>query len=173
MRTWRRSVRFSTPILNLCVTCGCVGILVPILFPLVATSRYDHRPSCMSHIKQLGLALILYSQDYDNRLPRAGDWMDATYPYSKNRNVYRCPDLQPARPKDFGYAFNSTFANRAMTAISDPWQEILLYDSTNLSWNANAPGLTGMANPPRHHGGDNVGFADGHAGWVKLTTVRE
>src|SRR5262249_17251618 len=138
MRTWRRPIRISTPIQNLGMACGCTGILAMVLFPVFTTARHDHRPSCLSHIKQAGLGLLMYASDYDDRLPRAAEWMDADDPYVRNKDLFRCPNLKPRKSTDFGYAFNSLFATRAISDIKEPAKAILLYDSNDLCWNANA-----------------------------------
>ncbi len=59
----------------------------------------------MSNMKQLGLALTQYSQDYNNLLPSpaisdGNGWREAVYPYVKSTNVYRCPDDERSGSKD-------------------------------------------------------------------------
>jgi prepilin-type processing-associated H-X9-DG protein len=62
------------------------------------------RASCQSNLKNIGLGLMQYTQDYDETMPFAwygtntatdnGDnykWMDATYPYTKNNRLFNCP----------------------------------------------------------------------------------
>lgn len=42
----------------------------------------------MSDAKQVALALLIYSADYDDNLPsNSGDWMQALYPYTKNHQL--------------------------------------------------------------------------------------
>ena len=55
------------------------------------------RASCQSNEKQLGLAFIQYTQDYDERLPPAQfstpvGWAGEIYSYVKSTGVYTCPD---------------------------------------------------------------------------------
>ncbi len=42
----------------------------------------------MSQAKQVTLAMLMYSSDYDDLLPRASDWQDTVYPYVKNRDLF-------------------------------------------------------------------------------------
>jgi prepilin-type processing-associated H-X9-DG protein len=74
------------------------GILLPILEPHVRDNA--RRASCMSNMKQLGLALSEYEQDNSGSLPSTElstsngiiTWRDRTFPYVKSAAAYRCPD---------------------------------------------------------------------------------
>ncbi len=46
--------------------------------------------ACTSNMKQLCLAALMYSQDHQDTLPTE-DWVEAVYPYCKNRAIYVCP----------------------------------------------------------------------------------
>jgi len=84
------------------IGCGAFGILLlaAFLFPIfqrVPENRFDPETGCRSNMKQLGLALIQYAQDYDNVLPapavsNQSGWREAVYPYVKWVGVYHCPD---------------------------------------------------------------------------------
>jgi len=111
----------------------------------------------------------MYSQDYDEHLPAAKNWMDTTYPYIKSKNTYRCPDLHSSKTTDFGYAYNASMALKKFTSYKTPATTIMLYDSNSLQWNASAAGRSGAANPPRHNGMDNFAFLDGHVKPQTLT----
>ncbi|MDQ2687639.1 MAG: DUF1559 domain-containing protein [Armatimonadota bacterium] len=93
-------------LIELLVVIAIIAILAAILFPVFAKAREKARQiACISNEKQVGLALIQYSQDYDENLIRtwytyndksdpATDrykWMDAIYPYIKSENVFTCP----------------------------------------------------------------------------------
>ena len=84
-----------------------IAILAAILFPVFARARENaRRSSCSSNLKQMGIGLIQYSQDYDEFYPVArfnGDnvssprpnasykWMDAIQSYIKSTQVFTCP----------------------------------------------------------------------------------
>ncbi|MCW3097886.1 MAG: hypothetical protein JWL77_3504 [Chthonomonadaceae bacterium] len=131
------------------------------------------RISCLSNMKQAQLGVLMYQEDYDGRFPPASQWMDVTLSYVKDKNVYRCPDLHSSQPTDYGHGFNASLSLQPREKYKAPEKVIMLYDSSDLRWNANAPGRTGAANPPRHPTGDSFGFADGHAKTLKLTATDE
>ncbi len=60
-------------LIELLVVIAIIAILAAILFPVFAQAREKARQtSCLSNMKQLGLATIMYSEDYDERLPNSG-----------------------------------------------------------------------------------------------------
>ena len=57
-------------LIELLVTIAIITILSAILFPVFARARENaRRASCMSNLKQIGLSMIQYVQDYDEKLP--------------------------------------------------------------------------------------------------------
>jgi len=83
-----------------------IAILAAILFPVFAQARDKARAAtCLSNMKQLGLALSMYTQDYDetlpkgyHRMPDGSDypWYLQVAPYTKNTAIFRCPsDRKP------------------------------------------------------------------------------
>ncbi len=57
-------------LIELLVVIAIIAILAAILFPVFARAREKARQSsCLSNIKQLGLGMLMYTQDYDEVLP--------------------------------------------------------------------------------------------------------
>jgi prepilin-type N-terminal cleavage/methylation domain-containing protein/prepilin-type processing-associated H-X9-DG protein len=96
-------------LIELLVVIAIIAILAAILFPVFAQAREKARAiSCLSNTKQLGLAIMMYVQDYDETYPWAyfwdqqqADYQAASYlwssqrciqPYIKNTDLYKCPD---------------------------------------------------------------------------------
>jgi prepilin-type N-terminal cleavage/methylation domain-containing protein/prepilin-type processing-associated H-X9-DG protein len=92
--TPRKSRAFT--LIELLVVIAIIAILAAILFPVFAKAREKARQaSCASNLKQLGLAIIQYTQDYDETMPNGvlpnGTWRHLIYPYVKSTGVYKCP----------------------------------------------------------------------------------
>jgi len=146
-------------LIELLVVIAIISILAAILFPVFARARESaRRTSCLSNLKQLGLGVMMYVQDYDEQMPRryndhmttdGGDcpsygtpechWViDAPgkamtlEPYLKNQQITLCPSrgsgASDARP-DYGY--NTTFsAGGSLASVELPAEMLLFADDT-------------------------------------------
>lgn len=90
-------------LIELLVVIAIIAILAAILFPVFAQARSKARQmACLSNLKQLSSAGMMYVQDYDERFPGlyggfgtnnvAGDPVNTMQPYIKNWNAFFCPD---------------------------------------------------------------------------------
>ncbi len=99
----RHSLRHGFTVWELLAVILIILVVAAILFPVFA-SHSDKSPatSCASNLKQLGLAILQYTQDNDERYPDIADkknpnatWRTMIYPYIKSTGIYQCP-----RPND-------------------------------------------------------------------------
>jgi prepilin-type N-terminal cleavage/methylation domain-containing protein/prepilin-type processing-associated H-X9-DG protein len=129
-RYFRRERGFT--LIELLVVIAIIAILAAILFPVFAQARDKARSvTCLSNQKQLGLALMMYTQDYDEKIipyrnvgmeqwmgdVQWGFWYNTITPYLKNSGVLKCasislssgcnPDRKPAPTyARCGFGFN-------------------------------------------------------------------
>jgi prepilin-type N-terminal cleavage/methylation domain-containing protein/prepilin-type processing-associated H-X9-DG protein len=98
-------------LIELLVVIAIIAILAAILFPVFAQAREKARQTaCLSNMKQIGLGLAMYVQDYDETMPLAFARIapinggtenripidQQIKPYIKNDDIWKCPsDPQP------------------------------------------------------------------------------
>lgn len=100
-------MRRGFTLIELLVVIAIIAILAAILFPVFSRAREKARQtSCISNLKQIGLAMNMYAQDYDETFPTyyiyvpslsyaERGWPRRIQPYVKNDQVFRCPDVIP------------------------------------------------------------------------------
>ena len=144
--------------------------------PVFSRTHCNSRESsCQSNLKQIGLAFLQYTQDYDGeKFPpianaRAGYWAGSLQPYLKSWQIFQCPSEPNRKPKTTDYFTNARLANLESGKIAAPSLTVLagdgkgdqlpLYHLSQLpdAWR------TGEKSPAwRHLERANYLFADGH-----------
>jgi prepilin-type N-terminal cleavage/methylation domain-containing protein/prepilin-type processing-associated H-X9-DG protein len=149
-------------LIELLVVIAIIAILAAILFPVFAQAREKARAAgCQSHLKQLGIAIMMYAQDHDGHWVPAynypagyGDasaglywWYDLIQPYAKSYDVWICPSWQGKY--DYG---------RAPLPATHPKPLRFSYAFNQISFNPLAPKLTGKWVYPANAGGHKINF---------------
>ncbi|RYX80833.1 DUF1559 domain-containing protein [bacterium] len=142
-------------LIELLVVIAIIAILAAILFPVFARARENaRRSSCMSNMKQLGLGIMQYTQDYDERYEygsapvantafRGIGWAGQTAPYLKSRQIFNCPSDTntgggnvATSGTPVSYAFNTWLGGVNMAAVTDVARNVMLSEmSTKVNVN--------------------------------------
>ena len=146
-------------LIELLVVVAIVTLLAGILFPVFAQAREKARQTvCVSNLKQMATAMLLYSADYDDGLPltlgyQPGDhwvfpasWMGRLIPYLKNTGVFI--DASSGYANQEWHASGDLMANYSFApsrrALGIEMQELVAAPFGRALWE----GLGGFAGPP-------------------------
>jgi prepilin-type N-terminal cleavage/methylation domain-containing protein/prepilin-type processing-associated H-X9-DG protein len=165
----RKNHRNAFTLIELLVVIAIIAILAAILFPVFAAAREKARQTaCLSNAKQLGMALTMYTQDYDEVLPN--QWWDHSgctewdctparqlAPYTKNTQVWVCPSKQRGAPdpsvtKFISYGFNAWTIARPLSSMQQPADTVFLAECG--------------ANASLKHLGGSLGDGASDAAWL-------
>ena len=142
--------RRAFTLIELLVVIAIIAILAAILFPVFAQAREAARKTqCISNMKQMGTAIAMYRQDYDETFPMAyyylndnssangyAQWSGFCQPYIKNWGIFVCPSdkLKGMAPTNF-VGNNMGFGVPAGQTAQVAFQDI---QAPRLSYTANA-----------------------------------
>ena len=198
MKTHRSRFESGFTLIELLVVIAIIAILAAILFPVFAQAREKARAtSCSSNIRQAGLAMMQYTQDYDERYPNGVaafgmGWAGQSYAYIKNTGLLRCPDDSTAQKTVNGinyfpvsYAINSNASGKAIAAFASPASSVALcevfgatarIDQPDEGLAANvyldlSPATDGLPDPSNANGGVLIDNPNGNTGTdLKMAT---
>lgn len=140
----------------LVMSIAIIAIYAALLLPALAKAKSKAQTiNCVNNLKQLGLAVKIYSADNGDKFPAATNWCDAIMPMVGSPKIFQCPgDLAQSRS---GYAYNAAVSGLADGKV-DP-STVVIFES-DTGWNASG-GQELMIKSPRHGTVYVVGFADG------------
>jgi prepilin-type N-terminal cleavage/methylation domain-containing protein len=149
-------------LIELLVVIAIIAILAAILFPVFAQAREKARSAtCLSNNKQIGVAVSMYTADYDETYPsqrkdemislaaggKEGTYYDALSPYIKSGKIWICPSDLPnpdaarkakLEPPAMGYHMNGnliTAAGLSEAAVAAPANCMLMRESgAGVTW---------------------------------------
>jgi len=175
-------------LLELLVVIVIIGIGLSLIMPALGKARENaRRAMCVSNLRQIGMAMHMYIDDYNFKFPpltdASGYWYNIIQPYVTDINVWKCPDYKDYDASSFAcqsYGYNRHLVNEDITAVKSTSKCMLVTDSgPPSSWAVEKEGgrcdimKTSMLSTPgdRHSGGVNILFVDGHVAWYKQTSI--
>ncbi|MHC4118837.1 MAG: type II secretion system protein [Planctomycetota bacterium] len=148
-------------LIELLVVIAVIALLMGILMPALNAAR-DHgrRASCMSNMRQVGVALMMYQNEYERTPPKTQAVYDYASPAARDNvlkllrpflssaenaeartPVYACPGLKanpnpayaPSRVSSTGYLVNSVVMGRQVASIPGPGRIFAIQEGWSLS----------------------------------------
>jgi prepilin-type N-terminal cleavage/methylation domain-containing protein/prepilin-type processing-associated H-X9-DG protein len=185
----KNASKHAFTLIELLVVIAIIAILASILFPVFAQAREKARQtSCLSNMKQLGTALMMYSQDYDESYPvgvldpvtpialnYGRGWAGTIQPYVKNAQIFRCGSDSTASAlatdnvtvlNPVSYIYNVNVALNASAASQNaPASTVLLTEGVGAVATVTTPlELPSLATPVYSPAGDGLTDLTARAG---------
>ncbi|MFN3650140.1 MAG: DUF1559 domain-containing protein [Armatimonadota bacterium] len=176
--------------IELLVVIAIIAILAAILFPVFAQAREKARQAqCLSNARQIGSAVMMYCQDYDEVMPLAYNgasgadrrsWAGLIEPYVKGYQLFRCPNMVDATASGFsvwrdprlalpqnlslwqGYGWNFTYMNWAESCAQ--------FDTVRLQSGPPTP-TPRISKPAETVMFTGMAFAPGAGAWTNSSTL--
>ncbi len=187
-------LRKGFTLIELLVVIAIIAILAAILFPVFARAREKARQSsCLSNVKQIAMATLMYAEDNDECTPPAAIEVPGGVlvmsqllsPYVRNQQIWTCPsDKQGSvetsaisSEEDISYSCNTlvmTFVVPSVGVTAPPLAlgQVHKPSECPMLWDAYSEGNSFPADfalyvAYRHNGLANTAYFDGHAKAVK------
>ena len=156
------------------IVSGIFLVMIPLsaalMLPALAQAKQKAQAiQCANNLKQLALAVRIYSGDNKDQLPPAATWCDAIRSDVGSDKPFQCPAGKPNMRCN--YAFNTKLGDMDDGKVNP--NTVMIFESDS-GWNANG-GPELMINKPRHTRVYLVAFADGSVQQLResqLNTLR-
>ena len=194
--------RFGFTLVEMLVVVAIIAIMAAILYPVYAGARRKVRQTvCATNLRQLGMAISMYSQDHDGLPPIGGYnyiepntsrlvrvyWEDdlLSAAYVKTLTIFQCPN-DSLRDYRAAYGVNRYVMGWGISPLYDsapyPSHTVMVTEKVGTDWIAWPPTdeiINGQKNPyyypldPRHENQINILFVDGHIGHAIINELVE
>jgi hypothetical protein len=121
------------------------------------------KAECMGNVSVITRAITSHAASQEGQFPEAATWVQDIHPYlpPDTEQLFSCP---VADEPGVGFAYNASLGRAKLEGAAAASSVVVLFES-DVGLNA-AGGPELLPDVPRHLGGDNYGFADGHSAWI-------
>jgi prepilin-type N-terminal cleavage/methylation domain-containing protein/prepilin-type processing-associated H-X9-DG protein len=186
-------------LIELLVVIAIIAILAAMLLPALARAKAQAwSTSCLSGLKQIGLASHMYAEDHEDALPRSAhtgqSWVGTLQPYTDGTNLWRCPK-DTNKTRLYSYAINdfllppdpgSAMTNYSrVSTVPDPAGTLFMAECADAYVGSDhfhfadpddgdySPfGFKAAVSVARHLSTANYLFVDGHVDRVRWTSMQ-
>ncbi len=139
-----------------------VGILAAILLPTLGNVRgLSQRLICGTNMQVIGTAVMIYANDYDNKIPDGSNWCTLLeQKVDVSPKLFICPS---ADGDECSYAININAVGKDIDSL--PADMVLVFESLP---GCNQAGGAELLNTENHCDGCSILFCDGHVEFVKI-----
>jgi prepilin-type N-terminal cleavage/methylation domain-containing protein/prepilin-type processing-associated H-X9-DG protein len=130
-------------LIELLVVIAILAVLAAILFPVLTQARAKGRhATCLSNLKQIGVALHCYANDYDEMFPLdayrgvGSFWYERLDPYIRDRRIGICPQKGKVarQPSFLDHPYEWNYAMSCIMCRLDMWGGNTLYELSRIHY---------------------------------------
>jgi len=187
-------------LIELLVVIAIIAILAAMLLPALARAKSQAwSTSCLSGLKQIGIASRMYAEDNEDALPRSAhtgqSWVGTLQPYTDGTNLWRCPK-DTHRTRLYSHAINDFLLPpdpgsgskdySRLSNVPDPSETFFMAECADAyvgndhfhfadpadGGDYSPVGFTNAVAVNRHSGTANYLFVDGHVERIRWPSVQ-